>query len=173
MPKSSESKFLEKVSVKSFALSDAEDNTFVKWKTYSRFIFVQNTISNSPEVSRAKFLESNFVLFLHNFFFFFFFFLPDASLAASRILLKRLLACLNFTLEPEDLSFWYKRKKWFLWTMKPAQAAENHGDQWGLTWYFLSGLYTSTAEALSLKISSHRTALKWPWRPSQSALQYS
>ena len=73
MPKSSESKFLEKVSVKSFALSDAEDNTFVKWKTYSRFIFVQNTISNSPEVSRAKFLESNFVLFLHNFFFFFFF----------------------------------------------------------------------------------------------------
>ena len=107
------------------------------------------------------------------FFFFLFFFLPDASLAASRILLKRLLACLNFTLEPEDLSFWYKRKKWFLWTMKPAQAAENHGDQWGLTWYFLSGLYTSTAEALSLKISSHRTALKWPWRPSQSALQYS
>ena len=72
MPKSSESKFLEKVSVKSFALSDAEDNTFVKWKTYSRFIFVQNTISNSPEVSRAKFLESNFVLFLHIFFFFFF-----------------------------------------------------------------------------------------------------
>ena len=33
------------------------------------------------------------------------------SLAASRTLLQRLLACLNFTLEAEDLSFWYKRKK--------------------------------------------------------------
>ena len=33
------------------------------------------------------------------------------SLAASRTLLQRLLACLNFTLEAEDLSFWYRRKK--------------------------------------------------------------
>ena len=33
------------------------------------------------------------------------------SVAASRTLLQRLLACLNFTLEAEDLSFWYKRKK--------------------------------------------------------------
>ena len=30
MPKSSESKFLEKVSANNFALSDVEDNTFVK-----------------------------------------------------------------------------------------------------------------------------------------------
>ena len=37
-----------------------------------------------------------------------------ASLEASRTLLQRLLACLNFTLESEDLSFWYKRKKGFL-----------------------------------------------------------
>ena len=40
--------------------------------------------------------------------------LAHASLAASRILLQRSLACLNFTLELEDFSFWYKRKKWFL-----------------------------------------------------------
>ena len=66
-----------------------------------------------------------------------------ASLAASRTLLQRLLACLNFTLEAEDLSFWYKRKKWFLWTMAAAQAAENHGDEWGLTWYLQWGIYTS------------------------------
>ena len=32
----------------------------------------------------------------------------DVSLAASRTLLERLLACLNFTLDSEDLSFWYK-----------------------------------------------------------------
>ena len=61
--------------------------------------------------------------------------LKYVSLAASRTLLQRLLVCLNFTLKSEDLSFWYKRKKWFLWTMAAAQAAENHGDEWGLTWY--------------------------------------
>ena len=32
--------------------------------------------------------------------------LAYASLAASRTLLQRLLACLNFTLDSEDLSFW-------------------------------------------------------------------
>ena len=34
-----------------------------------------------------------------------------ASLAASRTLLQQLLACLNFTLDSEDLFCWYKRKK--------------------------------------------------------------
>ena len=53
-----------------------------------------------------------------------------ASLEASRTLLQRLLACLNFTLESEDLSFWYKRKKGFLWTMAGAQVAENDGGEW-------------------------------------------
>ena len=66
-----------------------------------------------------------------------------ASLVASRTLLQRLLACLNFTLESEDLSFLHKRKKWFLWTMAAAQAAENYGDEWGLTWCFQSGIYAS------------------------------
>ena len=37
-----------------------------------------------------------------------------ASLAASRTLLQRLLACLNFNLDSEDLSFWCKQKKGFL-----------------------------------------------------------
>ena len=39
--------------------------------------------------------------------------LTHASLAALRTLLQRLLACPKFTSEAEDLSFWYKRKKWF------------------------------------------------------------
>ena len=34
-----------------------------------------------------------------------------ANLVASRNLLQRLLACLNLTLESENLSLWYKRKK--------------------------------------------------------------
>ena len=52
-------------------------------------------------------------------------------------ILQWLLACLNFTVESEDLSFWYKWKKWFLWTMAALQEAENHEDEWGLIWYFL------------------------------------
>ena len=37
--------------------------------------------------------------------------LAYVSLAASRTLLQRFLALLNFTLESEDLSFWYRQKK--------------------------------------------------------------
>ena len=107
--------------------------------------------------------------------------LANANLAAWRTLFQWLLACLNFTLDSEDLFCWYKWKKWFLWTMTAAQAAENHGDEWGLTWYFLWGIYTSiptwthsqnslaAAEALSLKISSHGTSLKWSRWLFQSA----
>ena len=94
--------------------------------------------------------------------------LAYGSLAASRMLLQRLLACLNFTLESENLSFWYKQKKWFLWTMAAAQAPANHGDQWGLTWYFVGGIYRSiptwihsksspATEPPSLKILSNGT----------------
>ena len=72
-----------------------------------------------------------------------FVFLTYASLAASRTLLQWLLSFLNFSLESDDLSFWNNRKKWFLWTMDAAQAAENYGDEWGLTWYFLWWIYTS------------------------------
>ena len=68
--------------------------------------------------------------------------LANASLAASGTLLQQLLACLNFILESEDLSFWYKLKKWFLWTTAAAGATENHGDDWGLTLYSLWGIYT-------------------------------
>ena len=67
-----------------------------------------------------------------------------ASLAASRTILQRLLACLNFTLKSEDLFCWNKLKKWFLWIKAAAQAAENKGDNWGLTWYLRWGIYTST-----------------------------
>ena len=35
-----------------------------------------------------------------------------------------MISSLSELLESEDLSFWYKRKKWFLWTMAAAQVAE-------------------------------------------------
>ena len=70
-------------------------------RRYSRFIFVENTIDNSPKITTAKFLGrmDSFVLLAYE------------SLATLRTLLQWLLACLNFTLELEDLSFWYKQKK--------------------------------------------------------------
>ena len=59
--------------------------------------------------------------------------------------------------------------------MAAKQAAESHGDEWGLTWYLQLGTYTSvltwthsqhllaSAEALGLKIPSHGTSLKSSW----------
>ena len=97
--------------------------------------------------------------------------LTYATLAASRTLLQRLLSCLNFTLDSEDLSFWYKQKKWFLWTMAAAQAAENHGDEWCLTWYLtMRDIYiNSNLNSLSKFTSSRSTEFKdiLPWNISQ------
>ena len=65
--------------------------------------------------------------------------------------------------------------------MAAEQAAENHGDEWDLTWQFRRGIYTSipactqsqtllaAVEAPSLIISSHGLSLKWSQRPSQLA----
>ena len=67
---------------------------------------------------KAKFLGSDGI-----------FQLAYAGLAASQTLLQQLLACLNLTLDSEDLLCWYKQRKWFLWTMASAQAPKNHGDE--------------------------------------------
>ena len=96
-------------------------------------------------------------------------------------LLRTLLAIHQKSWEPSFWEVMEKRKKWFLWTMAAAQAAENHRDEWDLTWYFRWGIYPSiptwtnsrkwlaAAEAQTLKISSHGTSLKWSRGPSQSA----
>ena len=93
--------------------------------------------------------------------------LAYASFEVWRNLLERLL----------DLLCCYKQKKWFLWAMAAAQAAENHVDERCLTWYLWWERYTSistgtnsqnslaAAEALILKILSHGTSLKWSQRP--------
>ena len=61
IPESSRLEFLEKCSANDFALSDAEDNTSGAFNREgnSRFIFADNTIGNSPEVPRTKFLGSD------------------------------------------------------------------------------------------------------------------
>ena len=69
--------------------------------------------------------------------------LAYACLAASGTLLQQLLACLKLNLDSEDLFCWCKQKPSFLWTMAAAQAAENHRDEWDLTWYLRWGIYKS------------------------------
>ena len=72
----------------------------VEQRKYNRFTFFENTISNTPKLREPGFREEmeSFLL------------LAYASLAALRILLQGLLASLNFTLDSENLFFWYKRK---------------------------------------------------------------
>ena len=172
IPESSRLEFKEKFPANNFALSDAEDITSGPLNRGDiadlPLLRTLLAIHKSREPSFWKVMDS-FVL------------LAYASLAGSRTLLQQLLACLNFTLESKNVSLWCKQNNWFLWTMAAAQAAENHGDEWVLIWYFLWGIYTSiptwthpqnllaAAEAPSWKISSYGTSLKWSQRPSQSA----
>ena len=164
IPELSKLEFSEKILANNFVLSDAEGNTsglLSRGGTADLLLFrtLWGIWQKSWKPSFWGVMDSFLVAY--------------ASLAASTTLLQRLLACLNFTLDSEDLFWWYKRKKWFLWTIAAAQAAENHGDEWDLTWYFRWGVYTSiptwthsqnslaAAEALSLNI--------WSQRLSQSA----
>ena len=172
IPDSPRLEFLEKFSANNFALSDAKDNTC---RTLNRggisdLSLLRTLLAISQKSQEPSFWEviDSFVL------------LAYPSLAASRTLLHQLLACLNFTLDSEDLFCRYKRKKGFLWTIAAAQAAENHGDEWGLTWYLWWGIYMwiptwthsqnslAAAEVLNLKISSHGTSLQWSQRSSKS-----
>ena len=64
-----------------------------------------------------------------------------AGLTDLRTLLQWLL---GFLIDSEDWFCWYKTKEWFVWAIVAAQAAENHGDEWGLTWYLQWEIDTST-----------------------------
>ena len=93
-------------------------NRAAEWRRYSRFTFVENTISNSPKVVEPSFSEVIDTFDL----------LASVSLAGSGTLLLQLLTSLS------ELYFRFKRfiplvqteKKRFLWTMTAVTAAENH-----------------------------------------------
>ena len=98
IPESSRLEFLEKILANNFALSDAEDNTSGPIADLPLLRTLLAICQKSQEPSFWEVMES-FVLVAY------------ASLAVSRTLLQRLLACLNFTLDSEDLFCWYKQKK--------------------------------------------------------------
>ena len=103
IPESSRLEFLEKSSANNFALSDAEDNTS---GPLNRGGIADLPLLRTLLAIRQKSREPSFWEVMDSFIL-----LAYASLTASRTLLERLLACLKFSLESEDLSFWYKRKK--------------------------------------------------------------
>ena len=103
IPESSRFEFLEKFLANNFALSDAEDNTS---GLLNRGGIVDLTWLRTLLAIRQKSRELSFWEVMDSFVL-----VAYASLAASRTLLQRLLTCLNFTLDSEDLFCWYKRKK--------------------------------------------------------------
>ena len=100
---SSRLEFLEKFLKNNFALSDAEDNTS---GLLNRGGIADLSLLRTLLAIRQKSREPSFWEVMDSFVL-----LAYASLATSRTLLQRLLACLNFTLDSEDLFCWYKQKK--------------------------------------------------------------
>ena len=94
--------------------------------------------------------------------------LAYASLAPSRTLF----ATITSLSESEDLSFCYKQKKWFLWTVAAAQAAENHVDDWGMTDTFYEGYIHHSSPNPLTKFTSNSRSTEFkdilPWNISQT-----
>ena len=92
---SSRLEFLEKFPANHYALSDAEDNTS---GSLNREGIADLPLLRTLLAIRQKPRQSSFREVMDSL-------LAYASLAASRSLLQRLIACLSFTLDSEDLSF--------------------------------------------------------------------
>ena len=103
IPKSSRLEFLEKFLANIFASSDAEDNTScaLNKKCIADLPLLRTLLATYQKSRKPSFWEvmDSFVVVAYE------------SLAATTTLLQRLIACLNFTLDSEDLFCWYKRKK--------------------------------------------------------------
>ena len=109
IPESSRLEFKEKFSANNFALSDAEDNTSgpLNRGGIADFPLLRTLLAIRQKSREPSFWEVMDSLVL----------LANASLAASRTLLQRLVASLNFTLESEDYPFGINEKSDFneLW----------------------------------------------------------
>ena len=105
IPESSRLEFLEKFSANNFALSDAEDNTS---EPLNRGGIADLPLLRTLLAIRQKSWEPSYWEVMDSCF------ISICKFGSLRILFQRLLASLNFTLESEDLSFWYTWKKWFL-----------------------------------------------------------
>ena len=103
IPELSRLKFLEKFFANNFPLSNAEDNIS---GPLNRGGIADVLLLRTLLAIRQKFREPSFWEVMDSFVL-----VAYASLAGSRTLLQRLLDCLNFPLDSEDLFCWCKRKK--------------------------------------------------------------
>ena len=103
IPESSRLELLETFFANNSAFSDEEDNTSrpLNRGCMADLPLLRTLLAISQKSREPRFCEvmDSFVLVAY------------ASLTASRTLLQRLLACLNFILDSKDLFCWYKRKK--------------------------------------------------------------
>ena len=172
IPESSRLELFKKFLANNFALSDTEGNTSGPLNRGSiadlpllRTLLV--ICQKSREPSLWEVMDSSVLL-------------ASGSLAALRTFSQRLLACLNFTFDSEDLLFVKTEKV----------ISMNYGSitsRWKpFRWVRLDLIFTmkdlyinpslntlthslAATEALSLRISSSGTSLKWSRRPFQSA----
>ena len=175
IPDSSRLKFLEWLLANNFVLSDAEDSTSgpINRGGVADLLLLRTLLAIHQKSWEPSFwgVMDSFVLVAY------------ASFTSSRTLLQWLLACLNFTLDSEDLFCWYKQKNDFyeLWQQHKLLKIMEMSEFWPDTY---NKEYTSiptwthsqnslaAIKAVSSKISSHGTSLKWSGRPFQSAQEY-
>ena len=103
VPKSSRLEFLEKFLGNNFALSDAQDNTS---GPFNRGGVADLLLLRTLLTIRRKLREPSLWEVMDSFGL-----VAYGSLRDSRTLFQQLLACLNFTLDSEDLFCWCKQKK--------------------------------------------------------------
>ena len=106
-PESLRLEFSQRFSANNFALWDPEDNTS---GPLNRGGIADLPLLRTLLAIRQKSREPSFWEVMNSFVL-----LAYASLAASRTLFQRFLACLNFTLESEDLSYTKKIDFYELW----------------------------------------------------------
>ena len=135
--------FFEKFLANNFPLSDSEDNTsrLLNRGGIADFPFLENTISNSPKVSRTKFLGSDGIFCFISVCKFGSFKNPFATIT---ILSEIYFRFRRFTLLEQII----------LWAIAATQAAENHGNEWGLTWHSRWGIYINFNMNLLAEFSS-------------------
>ena len=102
IPEPSRLRVLEKFVANNFALYDAEDNNSgpLKKGGIANLLLLRTLGLKHQEPSLWEVIDSSILL-------------AYSSLADSRTLLQELLACLNSTLESEDIFCWYKQRKLF------------------------------------------------------------
>ena len=119
--------FSEKFFANSSALTEIEENTsgLLNWTRIADLSLWRTLLTIRQKSQKPSFWEVSNLLTLINQKRLSFVLLEQASLTASITLLERLLACLRFTLDAEDLFYWYKWKEWFLWAMAAGQTTYN------------------------------------------------